>query len=116
MTGSDVCLFDSYSWNHKFLDYEIETQAKPLFAAISPLGWNHKFLDYEIETLGQVNCCGVLIAFLSWNHKFLDYEIETRIVLAGISVACGWNHKFLDYEIETWVAHDRFHIISLLES
>ena len=36
--------------------------------------WNHKFLDYEIET---DNVIGIRISLPCWNHKFLDYEIET---------------------------------------
>ena len=65
------------SWNHKFLDYEIETEEKTTETGESPESWNHKFLDYEIET-GKF---GFMPFFtMSWNHKFLDYEIETPII------------------------------------
>ena len=38
------------SWNHKFLDYEIETENALKMLKSTTEGWNHKFLDYEIET------------------------------------------------------------------
>ena len=73
------CLRFRFSWNHKFLDYEIETAFFPCQSA-SPtfhkLSWNHKFLDYEIETSHYQN--RRLTGYSrGWNHKFLDYEIET---------------------------------------
>ncbi len=53
---------------------------KPFIAGVlseaDTFGWNQKFLDYEIETYGPVQ----YFAFIKsrWNQKFLDYEIETR--------------------------------------
>ncbi len=48
----------------------------PLASTIFMVSWNHKFLDYEIETADAVDWTGGT-APESWNHKFLDYEIET---------------------------------------
>ena len=42
---------DSRRWNHKFLDYEIETLLTQSFNSERLFSWNHKFLDYEIETV-----------------------------------------------------------------
>ena len=63
------------------------------------LSWNHKFLDYEIETWTHFPKC--IREEYGWNHKFLDYEIETRTDIASRVLILSWNHKFLDYEIET---------------
>ena len=46
---------------------------------LSFVGWNHKFLDYEIETYVVGVAVGWMEKFLRWNHKFLDYEIETML-------------------------------------
>ena len=80
------------------------TRLKLLYLVIIrqvPSGWNHKFLDYEIETKNGIT--GNTPKGSSWNHKFLDYEIETLLVCSvriRVNLA-RWNHKFLDYEIET---------------
>ena len=112
-------------WNHKFLDYEIETDATDGGGGEIFQSWNHKFLDYEIETK-SVYVVRQASDDIGWNHKFLDYEIETRMTihLPSVFFTVGiisfsitrlkqmipkwiivaresWNHKFLDYEIET---------------
>ena len=37
--------------------------------------WNQKYLDYEIETILRSRTTGRWV--LTWNQKYLDYEIET---------------------------------------
>ena len=71
------------------------------------LGWNHKFLDYEIETCfgscanPNANNVGI-ISFSITRLKHIrqspnQYPFDLR-----------WNHKFLDYEIETSLAYNVF--------
>ena len=78
------------------------------------LCWNHKFLDYEIETSidGQLSRPRVI----RWNHKFLDYEIETEEAAKDPYSDVSWNHKFLDYEIETNKSDATWGMILELES
>ena len=114
-----------FSWNQKFLDYEIETKSCCRVRVVREMRWNQKFLDYEIETrqplLSSPSPSWVEIKSFSitrlkpsrlfslqrfscsWNQKFLDYEIETRHAFDFLVEPLeSWNQKFLDYEIETW--------------
>ena len=58
---------------------------------LSFVGWNHKFLDYEIETYVVGVAVGWMEKFLRWNHKFLDYEIETSLQTeTAMCALLGW--------------------------
>ena len=52
---------------------------RDLHSAVIIRRWNHKFLDYEIETCLPCNLQDLHLHH-RWNHKFLDYEIETTQV------------------------------------
>ena len=114
-----------FTWNDKYLDYEIETQ-----------GWRAYHLTYykQLETTstsitrlkpyGKIPHIGV--GRNSWNDKYLDYEIETSqsgspwesyltlkrqvprlrdwnrsTFITEQNRRPTWNDKYLDYEIET---------------
>ena len=45
-----------WTWNDKYLDYEIETWIRK-DARFSGTTWNDKYLDYEIETFNNPQLC-----------------------------------------------------------
>ena len=62
------------SWNHKFLDYEIETHLmSSVFDAVFEVG----IISFSITRLKRTGTVKIQGLRLGWNHKFLDYEIET---------------------------------------
>ena len=71
----------SYSWNHKFLDYEIETWV--LDPGV-PAGIIVGIISFSITRLKPVNLTTNTCRIQSWNHKFLDYEIETLMQVCQV--------------------------------
>ena len=121
-----MCELPAIRWNHKFLDYEIETTQNQSHAArltrisvgiisfsITRLKLIHTYykvgntkvgiISFSITRLKLFSPLASTIFMVSWNHKFLDYEIETADAVdwTGGTAPESWNHKFLDYEIET---------------
>ena len=84
----------SFSWNEKNLDYEIETWEFDVLVEFAAFAWNEKNLDYEIETRDSTIGMGQKIC-LKWKEPRLrDWNMYCPGV-ATFMMVLKWKEPWL---------------------